>query len=159
MTPRRYLILAIVTLTSALGDTFLAVGMKQLGPVSLHHLSTLLVALKLPWVLAGIVLLIGFFASYLTALSWADVTFVLPATSFAYVVVALVSQFWLHEQITPARWLGIFCIVAGVGFVTRGPAYTEHPAAEVPTPQEPTVPTPVCGSVAQRSVAQHGAKR
>jgi drug/metabolite transporter (DMT)-like permease len=161
MTPRRYLILAIVTLTSALGDTFLAIGMKQLGPVSLHHLSTLLVALKLPWVLAGIVLLIGFFASYLTALSWADVTFVLPATSFAYVVVALVSRFWLHEQITPARWLGIFCIVAGVGFVTRGPAYTEHPA---PGPHESPVPAPVCGSVAQPSVAQpsvvqHGAKQ
>jgi drug/metabolite transporter (DMT)-like permease len=169
MTPRRYLILAIVTLTSALGDTFLAVGMKQLGPVSLHHLSTLLVALKLPWVLAGIVLLIGFFASYLTALSWADVTFVLPATSFAYVVVALVSRFWLHEQITPARWLGIFCIVAGVGFVTRGPSYTEHPSAAAPAPHESPVPVSVCGSVAQSSVTQpsvaqpsvvqHGAKQ
>jgi drug/metabolite transporter (DMT)-like permease len=154
MTPRRYLILAIVTLTSALGDTFLAVGMKQLGPVSLHHLSTLLVALKLPWVLAGIVLLIGFFASYLTALSWADVTFVLPATSFAYVVVALVSRFWLHEQITPARWLGIFCIVAGVGFVTRGPSYTEHAAPAEALTHEPTASVPVSGNIAQPSVAQ-----
>jgi drug/metabolite transporter (DMT)-like permease len=107
--------------------------------------------LKLPWVLAGVVLLIGFFASYLTALSWADVTFVLPATSFAYVVVALLSRFWLHEQITPARWLGIFCIVAGVGFVTRGPAYTEHAAS---APQEPAVALPI-GS----SIARHGAKR
>ena len=154
MTPRRYIILAIVTLTSALGDTFLDVGMKELGPVSLHHLSTLLVALKLPWVLAGIVLLIGFFASYLTALSWADVTFVLPATSFAYVVVALLSRFWLHEQITPARWLGIFFIGAGVGFVTRGPAYTEHASAD-PDAQpgcKATVPM-------TRPVAQHGAKQ
>ncbi len=126
MTPRRYLILATVALTSALGDTFLDVGMKQIGPVSVHHLSTLLLAMKVPWIWAGIVLLLGFFASYLTALSWADVTFVLPATSLAYVVVALLSRFWLHEHITTSRWLGIFCIVAGVGFVTRGPAYTEH---------------------------------
>jgi drug/metabolite transporter (DMT)-like permease len=152
MNTRRYLILAIVTLTSALGDTFLDVGMKQLGPVSLHHLGTLIVALKIPWVLAGIVLLIGFFASYLTALSWADVTFVLPATSFAYVVVALLSRFWLHEQITPARWLGIFCIVAGVGFVTRGPAYTEYPAK--PAEAEGAAAMPICNSV-----AQHGAKQ
>jgi drug/metabolite transporter (DMT)-like permease len=162
MTLRRYIILAIVTLTSALGDTFLAVGMKQLGPVSLHHLSPLIVALKLPWVLAGVVLLIGFFASYLTALSWADVTFVLPATSFAYVVVALLSRFWLHEQITPARWLGIFCIVAGVGFVTRGPAYTEHPATEPAEPKEPAVAVPICSSIAQpRSEAMipNGAKQ
>jgi drug/metabolite transporter (DMT)-like permease len=152
MTLRRYIILAIVTLTSALGDTFLAVGMKQLGPVSLHHLSTLLVALKVPWVLVGIVLLIGFFASYLTALSWADVTFVLPATSFAYVVVALLSRFWLHEQITPARWLGIFCIVAGVGFVTRGPAYTEHTASQPDAGPGAQVAIP-------GTVAQHGAKQ
>jgi drug/metabolite transporter (DMT)-like permease len=156
MTLRRYIILAIVTLTSALGDTFLDVGMKQLGPVSLHHLSTLIVALKVPWVLAGIVLLIGFFASYLTALSWADVTFVLPATSFAYVVVALLSRFWLHEQITPARWLGIFCIVAGVGFVTRGPAYTTHAASEPGTETVPgsQVPVQMTGTVAQHGVKQ-----
>jgi drug/metabolite transporter (DMT)-like permease len=154
MTLRRYIILAIVTLTSALGDTFLAVGMKQIGPVSLHHLSPLIAALKLPWVLAGVVLLIGFFASYLTALSWADVTFVLPATSFAYVVVALLSRFWLHEQITPARWLGIFCIVAGVGFVTRGPAYTEIPRAQAVEPQQSAAVVPMCSSI-----AQPGAKR
>jgi drug/metabolite transporter (DMT)-like permease len=164
MTLRRYIILAVVTLTSALGDTFLDVGMKQLGPVSLHHLSTLLVALKLPWVLAGIVLLIGFFVSYLTALSWADVTFVLPATSFAYVVVALLSRFWLHEQITPARWLGIFCIVAGVGFVTRGPAYTEQPspgpaeaAASPVSMAQPSVPQPSVSMTG--TVAQHGVKQ
>ena len=41
---------------------------------------------------AGIALLIGFFASYLTALSWADLTFVLPATAFGNVIVALLSQ-------------------------------------------------------------------
>ena len=45
----------------------------------------------------GIALLIGFFASYLTALSWADLTFVMPATAFGNVIVALLSRFWLHE--------------------------------------------------------------
>lgn len=153
MTPRRYLILAIVMLTSALGDTFLDVGMKQLGPVSLHHLSTLIVALKVPWILGGIVLLIGFFASYLTALSWADVTFVLPATSFAYVLVALLSRFWLHEQITPARWLGIFCIVVGVGFVTRGPAYTELPTEKSESDETKESPAPSVRSIAQTHCA------
>jgi drug/metabolite transporter (DMT)-like permease len=121
---RRYLILATVALTASFGDTFLDVGMKQLGPVPLSHLSLLIAAIRTPWVLAGIVLLLGFFASYLTALSWADLTYVLPATSLGYGVVALLSKFWLHEQISPARWAGILLIVTGVGFVTRGPAYT-----------------------------------
>jgi drug/metabolite transporter (DMT)-like permease len=124
MTLRKYLILGLVTLTSAFGDISLAIGMKRLGPVSLSHPGALLSALRTPWVSGGILLLLVFFASYLTALSWADLTFVLPATSLAYVAVALLSRFWLHEQISAARWLGVALITAGVGFVTQGPAYT-----------------------------------
>ncbi len=120
--------------TGSFGDTFLSVGMKQMGPVSVHHLSSLLLALRIPWVLAGIFLLVGFFASYLTALSWADLTFVLPATSFGYVLIALLSKFWLHEPVSPSRWAGILLITLGVGFVTRGPSYTPHAPVEPSTP-------------------------
>jgi drug/metabolite transporter (DMT)-like permease len=49
---------------------------------------------------------------------------VLPATSLAYVLVALVGHFRLHEVILPARWLGIALITAGVGFVAAGPSVT-----------------------------------
>ncbi len=133
MTFRRYMVLVAVMLLASFGDTFLSLGMKQVGPVSLDHLSTLVAALRVPWVLAGIVLLTAFFASYLTALSWADLTFVLPATSFGYVIIALLSRFWLHESITPARWAGILLITLGVGFVTRGPSYTIQ-GSELPPP-------------------------
>ena len=128
MTFRRYLILIAIMLTASVGDTFLSVGMKQMGPISIHHLSDLLLALRIPWILGGIALLITFFASYLTALSWADLTFVLPATSFGNVVVALLSKFWLHEPISLSRWAGIALITIGVGFVTQGPSYTHHPS-------------------------------
>lgn len=129
LTPRRYLVLGVVTLASAFGDTFLAIGMKHLGPVSLTHPDKLLTALRTPWVFSGVLLLLVWTGCYLTALSWADLTFVLPATSLAYVAVAFLSRFWLHEQISPARWAGIGLITAGVGFVTRGPAYTTHDSA------------------------------
>jgi drug/metabolite transporter (DMT)-like permease len=128
MTFRRYMVLVAIMVTASFGDTFLSVGMHQVGSVSVHHLSSLLSALRVPWVLAGIVLLTAFFASYLTALSWADLTFVLPATSFGYVIIALLSRFWLQETITLARWAGILLITLGVGFVTRGPSYTDHTA-------------------------------
>ena len=124
MTLRRYLVLAVVAFSSAFGDTFLAVGMKRLGPVSLTDPGALIAALATPWVFAGVLLLLVFFASYLTALSWADLTYVLPASSLAYVAIAFLSRFWLHEQISIARWAGIALITAGVGFVTQGPAYT-----------------------------------
>jgi drug/metabolite transporter (DMT)-like permease len=141
MTLRKYLVLGVVTLASAFGDISLAIGMKRLGPVSFSHPGALLSALRTPWVLGGILLLLVFFASYLTALSWADLTFVLPATSLAYVAVALLSKFWLHEQISPARWLGVALITAGVGFVTQGPAYTPRdsvdPAFTAPVREAP----------------------
>ena len=126
MTFRRYLVLAFVTVSAPLGDTFLDIGMKSIGPVSLAHISTLFHAVTTPWIAGGIALLISFFASYLTALSWADLTYVLPTTSFGNVIVALLARFWRHEQISLSRWAGIFLITAAVGFVMRGPSYTEH---------------------------------
>jgi len=128
MTFRRWVVLGVVAITAPLGDTLLSVGMSRVGPVSLHHLSALIYALKTPEILLGIALLIGFFSSYLASLSWADLTFVLPATSIGNVIVALLARFWKHEHISPMRWLGILLITAAVGFVTRGPSYTEIPA-------------------------------
>ncbi len=137
MTFRRYLVLAAVTLTSAFGDTFLSRGMKALGPVSLSHPAALIHAVFSPWVASGIVLLIGFFASYMASLSWADLTYVLPASSMGYVIMTLLARFWLHEHVSPLRWLGIVLITAGVGFVTRGPSWTDHRAQEAAASEEP----------------------
>ena len=148
MTFRRYMVLVCVMVSGAFGDTFLSAGMKQVGPISLHHLLDLVVALKNPWVLSGTLLLMVFFASYLTALSWADLTFVLPATSFGYVIIALLSQFWLHETISPARWAGILLITLGVGFVTQGPSYTNQ--ADDDSQKEIAVPVAAGGGVADR---------
>jgi drug/metabolite transporter (DMT)-like permease len=127
LTFTQYLILVMVMVTASLGDTLLSRGMSQLGPVDLHHPAMLLRALLNLNVVAGIVLLIGFFASYMTALSWADLTFVMPATAFGNVLIALLGRFWLHEHLSLSRWLGILLLTSAVGFVANGPARTEHP--------------------------------
>ena len=126
MTFRKYLVLAGITVFSTLGDSLLARGMKELGGASLHNISGLLLAVLNPFVTAGIVLLIAFFASYMSALSWADLTYVLPATSLSYVLVAVIARIRFHEEISPTRWLGIALISAGVGFVAAGPSSTTH---------------------------------
>ena len=124
MTFRKYLVLAGITVFSTAGDSLLARGMKELGGISLHNFSSLLLAILNPWVATGILLLLAFFSCYMSALSWADLTYVLPATSLSYVLVALVGHFRLHEEISPTRWLGIALIAAGVGFVAAGPSVT-----------------------------------
>lgn len=103
-------------------------GMKQVPNVSLAHPASLIVAVFTPWVAVGIALLIGFFASYLTALSWADLTYVLPATAFGNMIVEMLSRFALHEAVSVQRWIGCLLITVGVGFVAQGPSFTEHPA-------------------------------
>jgi drug/metabolite transporter (DMT)-like permease len=129
-TSRQYLILGLVALSAPLGDTCLSRGMTSLPPITLENPVSLLHAVFTPWIAAGIALLIGFFASYLTALSWADLTYVLPATAFGNVIVALLSKFWLHETISWQRWAGILVITVGVGLVAQGPSRTEQPSPE-----------------------------
>jgi drug/metabolite transporter (DMT)-like permease len=124
LTFRKYLVLAGIAVFSTAGDSLLARGMKDLGGVSLHHLAGLLLAILNPWVAAGILLLLAFFSCYMSALSWADLTYVLPATSLGYVLVAFIAHFAFHEEISLTRWLGIALIAAGVGFVAAGPSVT-----------------------------------
>jgi len=133
---RQYGVLGLVALCAPLGDTFLSRGMTSLPPITLAHPGTLVAAVFTPWIVLGIALLIGFFASYLTALSWADLTFVLPATAIGNVIVALLARFWLQEPISWQRWLGIALITLGVGFVAQGPSLTERPTVKHAEKQE-----------------------
>ena len=100
-------------------------GMKQTGSISLNHLQGVIFAILNPWVAIGILLLLAFFSTYMTALSWADLTYVLPATSVSFILLTLFAKFFLHEAVSVTRWLGVLLISIAVGFVTRGPAQTQ----------------------------------
>ena len=134
------MILGLVSFCAPLGDSCLSRGMTSLPKITMAHPSSLVAAVFTPWIALGIALLIGFFASYLTALSWADLTFVLPATALGNVLVALIARFWLNEPISLERWVGIVLITVGVGFVARGPVLTERPdAADLAKTEEAAV--------------------
>lgn len=130
LTARQYLVLALVSVCAPLGDTFLARGMTGMPAISIAHPGALIAAVFTPWIVAGIALLIGFFSSYLNALSWADLTYVMPATALGNVIVELLSRFWLHEAISVERWAGVVLVTIGVGFVAQGPSMTQRKMAE-----------------------------
>lgn len=123
---KKVLIYLAIACCNGLGDVILKRGMLDVGTIQLDHWQHVFAAFLNPWIIFGICCLAGFFYSYLTALSWADLSYVLPATALGYVVTALLSRFFLHEQISVWRWSGVLLISAGVGLVTRGPSLTEH---------------------------------
>jgi len=124
VTFQKYLVLAGVAIFASVGDSMLSRGMKNIGHISISHLPDLILALRNGWIVGGILFLLAFFAAYMTALSWADLTYVLPATSLGYVVLALIAKFVLHEQVSTLRWVGIGLIAVGVSFVAGGPELT-----------------------------------
>ena len=118
--------LVLVLIAGLLGGTghvMLSKGMKTIGDLTEADVSVVggMVGrvISNPWVLLGVALQAGFFFMYLTLLSRADVSKILPMTAFDYIVVALFAQLVLAEPVTPARWTGIGCIVLGVFMVSR----------------------------------------
>jgi drug/metabolite transporter (DMT)-like permease len=118
--------LVLVLIAGMLGGTghvMLAKGMKTIGDLTEAPVAVVsgMVgrAVTNPWVLLGVTLQACFFFLYLTLLSRADVSKILPMTAFDYIVVALLAQFLLAEPVTPARWTGIAFIVLGVFLVSR----------------------------------------
>ena len=126
MTLRKYLVILSIVIFGSCGDAFLAYGMKQSNPIDVHHLTQALFVLKNPFIILGIFSLMIFMWSYMTALSFADLSYVLPATAISYVLMVLLSIFWLGEHVSPQRWSGVVLIVIGVGIVAGGPSRTEN---------------------------------
>jgi len=130
----RYFLLALIVLGSTFGDVYLAKGMKLIGAISLNRWRELLFAPFNPYVAFGILLLMMFYISYLASLSWADLSYIMPATTFGYVLTALLAHFMLGEHIPLTRWIGILMSTAGVGFFTGGISLTVTPTPDGPTP-------------------------
>src|SRR5438270_9916619 len=110
-------VLIIAIFAQAAGNVFLTRGMKSVAATSLsdggglmkalsQSLHVALQAMQSPEVWIGTLLLIVFFALYSAALSWADLSFVLPATAFGYVLNVAAGHYFLSEEVTRARWIG-----------------------------------------------------
>jgi drug/metabolite transporter (DMT)-like permease len=76
----------------------------------------------------GIGSLITFFVANMLVLSWADYSYVQPASAVAYGMVALLAHFLLREVVTPTRWVGVLVICLGVLVVGHTPPRTTEPS-------------------------------
>jgi drug/metabolite transporter (DMT)-like permease len=128
---KTFIVLFFAICAQTLGDVCLTKGMKSIGevstldPVELFNIGLQVFTNPLIWM--GVILLGVFFGLYLAALSWADLSFVLPVTSFGYAMNALMSWRLLGEHVSITRWLGTLIICFGVAVVSRTEQRTTRP--------------------------------
>ena len=127
---KTYLMITIMVLAGPLGNVLLGKTMKSVGKLTISSAADLLhVGVRVftsgtLWF--GVASLITFFVAYMLVLSWADYSYVQPASSIAYAVVALLGATLLGEVVSPTRWVGIAVICLGVLIVGQtNPRTTE----------------------------------
>jgi uncharacterized membrane protein len=115
------------------GDLLLKRGMTQIGAVQisavgLQHALLATVTNGTIWI--GILFLTGFMFSYMTVLSWADYSYVMPAGAFGYATLTFFAVFFLRESVSPRRWIGVLLICVGVLLVGQTKPRTTQALAE-----------------------------
>ncbi len=111
------LVLIPAILAQAAGNVFLSARMKEIGSSSWSHLMPKVVESPTLWF--GIVLLIVSFVLFASALSWADLSFVVPAVSAEVVLNVAFANYFLREFVSLTRWTGVLFISIGVVLVLR----------------------------------------
>jgi drug/metabolite transporter (DMT)-like permease len=112
-------ILAVVVFSSA-GDVLLAKAMTSIGDlddIMAEHgfLGAVKSVLSSGWFIAGIGAMSLAFFSLLTALSWADLSLVAPASaSLTFVASAIAAKYFLKEAVDTRRWIAIAFVCVGV---------------------------------------------
>ena len=125
----------LMVVCANLGDLMLKRGMLQIGVVQMSVSGVwlaLLSTIHSATIWLGILFLIAFTFCYMTAVSWADYSYVMPAGAFGYAIQTMLAVIILHEVVNARRWFGVVLIVLGVLLVGQ-----THPSTTNPKPVAP----------------------
>jgi uncharacterized membrane protein len=130
---KTYILLILMLALGPIGNTVLAMGMNHIGSLDLTTKAAIwasfrhVVGSSTIW--TGMTCLAGYLICYMLVLSLADYSFVLPFSGMTYALVPLLGYLFLHENVSPARWIGIVVIFLGVLLINRTPSRTTEPGA------------------------------
>ena len=114
----------VLLLSGTGGDICVAHAMKRLGEVHSFAPAQILRflgrAFREGWMWIGIAQLALAFGCLLALLSWEAISWVVPAMALSYVTGAFGGKYFLGEQLTPLRWVGIALVTLGVAMVCLG---------------------------------------
>jgi drug/metabolite transporter (DMT)-like permease len=118
---REFVFLFLVIVAGTGGELCVTRAMKTVGEVHDFRPAALvrfiLRAMRVGWMWIGITMMALAFFSLLAMLSIENVSLVVPITALSYAVGAAGALFFLHERISPQRWLGVLIVCVGVTLV------------------------------------------
>jgi drug/metabolite transporter (DMT)-like permease len=118
------ILFALIVFSGTGGELCVSRAMKSVGEVKDFRpraiVGVILRALRVGWMWAGVGMMALAFFSLLGALSFLNVSFVVPVTALSYVAGALGAVFFLRERVSSRRWAGVFLVSLGVTLVFLG---------------------------------------
>jgi drug/metabolite transporter (DMT)-like permease len=120
------IILLIGLIFESTGVILLKKGMSRVGEVkamSAPEIGRVFKAgITSPQILSGVFFEALFFGCLLLLMSRSDISFLWPLTGLSFVFATLAAMWFLHEQVSTVRWLGVILIMLGAGLIS----YSEH---------------------------------
>ncbi len=114
---KTYSILLLFLALKSVGNSAMALGMKQLPEKMSMNPGLYARAMLNPLVAVGVTALILAVLTRMALLSLADLSFVLPVTAIGYVIAVFLGKVLLHETVTHQRLLGTLLIFGGAALV------------------------------------------
>jgi len=117
--------IAVVVITSTIGDVLQSRAMKEIGDLGLICRSrgtwaVIQTVATNPRFMIGLGFMAGGFFSLLITLSWGDVSIVGPASaSLTFIANAFAARIYLREHVDRRRWTAAIFIACGVAFLAR----------------------------------------
>jgi ceramide glucosyltransferase len=118
---KTFLLLFALILGSSLGEILSAQGMRKVGDVSFRPralMGAMGRMIRSPYLFAGVACLAVAFFSFISLLSYTDLSFVAPLTAVSYITNTLGARFLLKERISKSRWVGTMLVAIGVTLIS-----------------------------------------
>ncbi|HZF01710.1 MAG TPA: EamA family transporter [Methylomirabilota bacterium] len=130
-------ILLIGLFFESTGIVFLKKGMNQIGEAKTNSVAAVARFIKAAgtnyFIWLGMFFQALFFGCLLILMSESEISFLWPLTALSFVFATFAAMWFLNEQVSLWRWVGVILIVIGAGFIS----YSEH-TKEKPAPPAET---------------------
>ena len=127
------LILLFGLVCESTGVILLKKGMIHIGDMNGYTAAEIFRVFKAgvtnPQILLGIFFEALFFLCLLILMSKSDISFLWPLTALSFVFATFAAMWFLGEQVSATRWIGVILIMIGAAFIS----YSQH-AKEKPAP-------------------------